>query len=307
MQKSLYRLLLFLVPILIAWGGLEYFYRAVPNNYTVKRDYLQNHADEIEVLLFGSSHYLYGLNPDYFSKHTFNLSNVSQTIYFDHLLFKRYIESLPRLKKVVFCIEYTNLSQTDNTQDDVFRKYYYNAFMDLPSPIVSAWDPKKYSLALSRSLDASLTQLQKYWDNGTIVSCDTKGWGNDYAKEKRRPPQLTGKQRARAHEDGLMDFRINTAKIRSMIVECQQRGIKVFIVSLPQSKSYSDHLNQKKLKAIFETCRSFETTFSANTHYLNLFNDPRFQDSDFYDADHLNDSGAEKCSKIVNNFINEND
>ena len=296
-----------MVPILIAWGGLEYFYRAVPNNYTVKRDYLQQHAADIEVLLLGSSHCMYGLNPQYFTQPTFNLSNISQTIYFDHLLFKKYIDSLPHLKKVVLCIEYTNLSQTENTEDDVFRKYYYNTFMDLPSSILSDWDPKKYSLALSRGLDASIKQLLKYYYNGTIVNCDTKGWGNDYPKEKSMRPQLTGKLRAEAHEDGLMDFRVNIAKIRSMIVECQQRGIQVFIVSLPQSKTYSEHLNQKKLQAIFETCRSLETLFAANTQYLNLFTDHRFMEGDFYDADHLNDSGAEKCSKIVNDFINEHD
>ena len=37
--------------------------------------------------------------------------------------------------------------------------------------------------------------------------------------------------------------------------------------------------------------------------YLNLFMDSRFEDSDFYDADHLNFKGAIKCSKIIDEYI----
>lgn len=40
-----------------------------------------------------------------------------------------------------------------------------------------------------------------------------------------------------------------------------------------------------------------------NTTYINLYEDKRFDDSDFFDANHLNVKGANKCSKILNQFI----
>ena len=302
MKKIAIRIFIFCIPILMVWGAVEYFYRAVPNNYSSKSHQITEKSNEIEVLLFGSSHCLYGLNPVFFTQNTFNLSGISQTIYFDKLLLEHYMDSLPKLKKVVFCIEYTNLSQKDNTQDDVFRKYYYASFMDLKVPLIAQYDSKKYSLALTRSLRVSLDLMKDYYNKGTILNCDENGWGNDYKKTNRIITYQEGKERAKAHEDGSMDFRVNKSRIYDLIRECENRDIEVLIVSMPVSKAYSQNLNPEKVQLIFKACREFETS-NKNVRYLNLFNDNRFVDDDFYDADHLNEVGATKCSKIVNAFI----
>lgn len=304
MKKTAIRFFVFCLPVLLIWGFVEFFYRTVPNNYTLKAHSISEKANNVEVLLFGSSHCLYGLNPVYFNRNTFNLSGISQTIYFDKLLLEHYLDSLPKLKQVVFCIEYTNLSQKDNTQDDVFRKYYYESFMDLKVPIISQFDPKKYSLALSRSLATSIDLMRKYFTKGTILNCDQNGWGNDYKRINSTPPDREGKNRAKAHEDGSIDFSINRRRINSLIAKCTKRKIDVVIVSLPVSKAYSQNLNQDKLQLIFKTCQEFGSTNHKGVRYLNLFNDNRFADEDFYDPDHLNEAGAEKCSKIVNEFLN---
>lgn len=302
MKNSIQKVFIFLIPIFLAWVFVEYFYQTVPNNYTSKHENINKNINEIEVLLFGSSHCLYGLNPEFFSKNTFNLSGISQTIYFDKLLLEKYIDRLPKLKQVVFCVEYTNLSQKDNTQEDVFRKYYYERFMDLDVPIVSDYDPKKYSLALTRSLGASLDLMSKYYKKGTILNCDAKGWGNDYKKERRISPDIVAKERVAAHEDGSIDFTLNKKRINYLIQECKKRNIEVLIVSMPVSKAYSENLNKEKLQLIFDTCEELETSNLDNVYYLNLFDERRFVDEDFFDADHLNEIGAEKCSKIVNTF-----
>ena len=48
---------------------------------------------------------------------------------------------------------------------------------------------------------------------------------------------------------------------------------------------------------------SFQTKNPKDVFYLNLFDDSRFSEEDFYDADHLNDEGALKCSTIVNDYL----
>jgi hypothetical protein len=124
MKKFTFNLMLFLLPIAIFISLAEFFYRTVPNNYSVKNENLIKKKAEIETLLFGDSHCFYGLNPIYFKKKTFNLSNVSQTIYFDKLLLDKYIKILPKLNYIVICIEYTNLSQKDNTEEDIWRIFF---------------------------------------------------------------------------------------------------------------------------------------------------------------------------------------
>lgn len=305
MGKLKVKIIIFLVPIAVLWGITEYFYRTIPNNYSAKNQYLKTHSTDIETLLFGDSHCLYGLNPDYFSKNTFNLSNVSQTIYFDKLLFFKHLDNLPKLKQVVFCIEYTNLSQKDNTDEDIFRKYYYQYFMGLQVPIISNYDLKQFSLALTQSFKKTIDLYGRYIKTGTILDCNPNGWGNNYIKENRISPEAVAINRAASQEDGLMDFKLNIARMDTIIAECNKRKIKVLIVSMPQTKIFTSYLNPKKLKSIFETCNQFQQQNKNTVQYLNLFKDNRFVDTDFYDADHLNNEGAKKCSKIVNSYLNQ--
>lgn len=57
-----------------------------------------------------------------------------------------------------------------------------------------------------------------------------------------------------------------------------------------------------KLQKIFATANLLEKD-NSNVSYLNLFQDSRFVNDDFYDADHLNNEGAKKCSIITNQYI----
>ena len=304
MKKNSIRLFVFLLPIFLIWGGVEFFYRTVPNNYTVKYASVNEQKNNVEVLLFGTSHCFYGLNPKYFSRPTFNFSNITQTLYFDTLLFEAYFDQMPNLKQVVFCIEYSNLSKKDNTDEDLFRKYYYENYMHLDVPIVSAFDPKKYSLAFTRSLEQTVEVMQRYDYMGSIVDCRENGWGYNYPKVYRFKPEFNAKERAKSHEDRSLDFSVNQARLQSMINACKERNIEVVIVSLPQSKTYIRYLNPVKIEKIFKTCKSFEDK-NKNVRYLNLFMGESFVDDDFFDADHLNDVGAIKSSKIVDDFLNE--
>ncbi len=293
-----------MIPIFLGWGFVEYFYRTVPNNYTLKYKQINQNKSEIEVLIFGSSHALYGLNPKYFTQKTYNLSGISQTIYFDFLLFKEYIHQLPELKTVILCIEHTNLSQVDNSSEDTFRKYYYKAFMDMNVPIIKKYDLTQYFLSVTRPLKFTINQIKKYHETGTIVNIDDNGWGNDYPKSGSNVNIENAILRAQNNEDGLLDFSTNTLRIQYIINLCKEKNINLLIVSMPQTKDYLLQLNQEKLDKIIKTCKNLETQNFHNVKYLNLFKDQRFSDSDFYDADHLNNEGAEKCSVIINEFVN---
>lgn len=305
MKKFCSKTLFFLLPLLILGGFCEYFYRTIPNNYSVKNEYVTKNASKIETLLFGDSHCFYGLNPIYFKKKTFNLSNVSQTIYFDKLLLEQNINKLPKLRYVVLCIEYTNLSQKDNSQEDIWRKYYYQSFMHLQVPLIKWYDFNQYFLCTIQKPSYTFKLIKKKFQDGFIADCDSNGWGTNYKKKDRIEPKLVAKERAKQQEDGSIDFKVNGKKINSIIVSCKKKNIKVIIVSMPQTHLYTSYLNKKKLNLIFKTCQNFQNQNLNNVYYLNLFNNNNFQEIDFYDSDHLNEYGAKKCSKIVDDFINK--
>ncbi|WP_417874410.1 hypothetical protein [Xanthomarina gelatinilytica] len=303
MKKLLTHISLFLIPIIIVWILAEVFYRTVPNNYTYKHEQISNNKDDIEVLVLGDSHTFFGINPEWLSLKTYNLSNVSQTIYFDKLLFEKHIDHLPHLKYLIISVEYTTLSQADNTQEDIWRKYFYCAQMDLEVPLITWYNPKKYSLALARKFDKTWNSYLDYKREGSLIGCDENGWGNTYLSTvDSLEMTYLAKVVAKKHEDGSLDFNLNTERIQNLIDLCKQKNIQVLLVNMPVNPEYLSHLNPEKLLKIDNTCDDLAKT-NPNVTRVDLSRDSRFQLQDFHDADHLNAQGAKKCSLLIDAYL----
>ncbi|HLV13716.1 MAG TPA: hypothetical protein VKY41_00930 [Xanthomarina sp.] len=303
MKKLLTHITLFLIPILLIWILAEVFYRTVPNTYSYKHEQISHHNDEVEVLVLGDSHTFYGINPEWLTLKTFNLSNVSQTIYFDKLLFEKHITHLSDLKYLILSVEYTTLSQEDNTQEDIWRKYFYSAQMELEVPIIKWYSPQRYSLALTRKFDKTWKSFQDYIRDGNLIGCDSRGWGNTYlstmdSAEMQRISHFT----AQKHEDGSMDFGLNSERIQEIIELCKARDIEVLLVNMPVFTGYLNRLNSEKLEKIDAACEAFERE-NPNVTRVNLLRDSRFEITDFQDPDHLNVHGAKKCSLLINDYL----
>ena len=304
MSRLQKKILLYLTPILMVFLCIEVFYRVVPNDYSIKYETIPKKLDRTEVLIFGNSHTFYGLNPQYFSRPTYNLSHISQTLYFDQLLFNQYLDQFKNLKCVVLHIEYTSLSEIVETEENKWRKYYYQTYMHLDVPSIKSYDLTKYFISSTRTFNANSKLIAQYLKDGTIAHCDQNGFGTNYKKSAKKP--LLEKDaliRVKNIEDGLMDFTDNISRVQSMIDACKKRNIKVLLLNMPVTKYFSDNVNPVKLKKIQNTCKII-TSKNANVYYLNLFTDKRFTLEDFYDADHLDTGGAAKCSRIVNDFTN---
>ena len=66
MRKFCLRTVCFLIPVALLLMGLEVYVRSLPNSYKQKYQWMEQHADEVEVLLLGNSHGLFGLRPEVF-------------------------------------------------------------------------------------------------------------------------------------------------------------------------------------------------------------------------------------------------
>ncbi len=302
MKVFLKKIVIFLIPILLIWGALEYFYRTTASNYSYKHQKITENYSTIETLVLGDSHALYGINPAYLDAKAFNIANVSQSLYFDELLFEKHIDSLKNLKQLIFTISYFNLSQKEDTKEDNWRKYFYSNQMELEVPIVSIFNIKNYSLSLTRRFSSSLEFIKDYFDKGTHVKCDKNGWGNIYNVSSDIDLCKNGLERARMHIDGSLDFERNLARIQSVIDYCKKISCTVYLVDLPVHSCYLSALNMKKLKKITTSCQILESA-NSNAKYINLRADSRLEDTDFYDADHLNPKGAKKYTKIINEIL----
>ena len=67
MKTFIYKLMIFIIPVFFLALTIEVLIRLIPNDYLLKKDYLDKNSDKIEVLILGSSHSFFDLNPVYFS------------------------------------------------------------------------------------------------------------------------------------------------------------------------------------------------------------------------------------------------
>lgn len=298
-MKRLYKkILVFLLPVFLVWALTEVFYRTADTNYTAKAENVVKGYQDTELLVFGDSHTLYGINPEHFEMKTFNIANVSQSLYFDELLLQKHLKEHKKLKAVLLNVSYFTLSRKDNEHEDVWRKYFYEYQMDLDVPIVSVWSPKKYSLALARRFNRSFELLHEYVRLGTVLDCAADGYGLQDASNIIDDKDEITPIIVKKHEDFSQDFDHNIKRLQRMIALCKEYNVEVFIVEMPVYKAYFEQINTEKRDKITAVCANLEASFD-NAHYFNLLQGSGFVDSDLRDADHLTNEGATKCSTLL--------
>ena len=305
MIRKYKKLFLFILPIVILILFFECFYRAAENDYTKKAHDIQFQYDKAEILVFGNSHPFYGINPKYIDFSTYNFSLISQTLYYDKLLFDKHIPKFKNLKCIILHIEYTTLAELVENKENIWRKYYYQHYMNVEIPNNSVFDKRNYFISFTRGLRSNVKLFIRYIKDGSITNCNDSGFGINYRdySEQRLSDDLIQK-RAIAIEDHLFDFEENLVLLDKMIKYCHDKDIKIVLLTLPNTKKFYDLLNPKKKDKMTNTLAYLD---SLNQHvtYYNMIQHESFDYFDFYDADHLNHNGARKASSILNKKLKE--
>lgn len=304
MRRLYSKLALFLLPLFLVWLALEVFYRQAPNNYSYKDQQLHKVAPFTKTLIMGDSHAFYGINPVYFKDPTFNLSNISQSLLTDELLLEKHIANLPALKTVFINISYFTLSAKENDLESNWRKYFYYHSMGIRAPSISFWNPKRFSMALIQRFDKSIDLVQQYYKNHTIVSATPLGYGKQDMSNVVQDKEAISVVIANKHEDNSLDFKHNTARLQRIIALCKKYGVGVVLLEMPVYPAYYNLLDtekKEKIKSVLHELSGVNDT----VFYLDLSTSPLFEKQDLRDADHLTNSGAKKCSILLNRYIQD--
>lgn len=298
MKRLILKIVLFLLPIIILAVSLEFLLQQIPNDYTYKKNYLTEHAGEIQILILGSSDTFYGLNPVYFSQNTFNASHVSQTLDLDLKIFNKYKHNFKDLSTVIIPISYFTLWGKLEEGVEAWRIKNYALYHDMNTKSVT----DNFEL-LNGKLSLNIQRFYKYYfKEKDAIICSELGWGTDYSSEIKNNLEKTGKAMASYHT---VDD-INSDKNRKIFAEnikilntfaelCNLKNIKLIFLSTPVYRTYLENLNPEQLNIMLETIGNIVEKYE-NCQYINLMDDPDFTAVDFYDANHLNEIGAKKLS-----------
>ena len=303
MKKLGYIAFVFLVPILIIAGVVEYLLRSIPNDYQTKNNQIALQKDSITTLILGSSHTLYGVNPDFINQNAFNGANISQTIDIDYTILKQSIFKLPKLKNVVIRVSHTTLFELLPKMSEAWRMrnyYIYYDNLDLPWSLFNRFEifTTHFKLNLKRLFDF-------YIDDKSSLNCLPNGWNTSYKTSAHRSLAKSAKIAVIRHN--IKDFKYHKqckSYLKMIIDLCEQHNINVILITPPACNEYINQLYQPQLNKTISFCKELDQTHK-NCIYINYFLNDSFTISDFFDADHLNHSGAEKLSNDLNKYLRE--
>jgi hypothetical protein len=299
MKKFWLHILKIMLPIIIFFLVLEIALRKIPNDYQLKKSYFDKNATKINTLILGSSHTFYGVNPEYFSKQTFNAAYVSQTLDLDEELLHHYKYKLTNLETIIIPISYFSLFETLETDVEKWRLKNYILYYDFENKyhFTDSFETLNQYILLNIK-----KAIKHYALNTSYITSSKLGWGTNYSSKERK--KFDGKFTAKKHtvkNHNLFDSNIKS--VEKIIQLCQKKNIKILFITTPTHLSYYKNLNKTQLSKTITSINEFVQK-NPNCEYMNLLNSDKFKSSDFYDADHLNEIGAKKLSLLLDKKIN---
>lgn len=300
MKHFLSQVILFIfLPMACVLGVCEYILRSVPNDHIYKHQFMITNQKNIKILSFGSSHGYYGIQPKFFSKAAFNMAFVSQSLKYDKFLYEKYATNCDSLECIILPISYFSLRSNLEKSQESWRIKGYCVYMGCNyhgiNPIYNLEIMTKSKLLHIK--DALLQQLN-------YRTCDTLGFCLNYKKEYRAQDwQSTGLTACTRHSKGKKEnIETNLQYLEWIIQDCQKRNIKVILLTTPTFHTYYDVLNQEQVTEREEICNNLVKKYS-NVTFLDWLKHEQFNEDDFFDADHLNEYGAEKLTRMLDQYV----
>ena len=88
----------------------------------------------------------------------------------------------------------------------------------------------------------------------------------------------------------------NNQRLLMAIRRCQELGVQCVLVSTPKHRDYQNHLPTSYLSETLTQVRGIVE--KTGVPYIDYASNCSFTDEDFYDADHLNEQGAIKFTRM---------
>lgn len=279
---------------------MEVMLRHIPNDYKIKKNFLSNHASEIELLVLGNSHFYRSVNPEYLTLKSFNASYVSQSLDIDAAIFKKYLDSLTHLKYLVINVSHASLYYLMQESPENWRLKNYNIYSDLHLSNTLA----QHSELFSMKLNINLKRLLGYYIlHRNEITTNPNGWGPFGKLHDPKGVIETGKIALKRHNTtDYRFFNTVTNRVNEIVDLAQQKKIQVIFITTPFSNLYRNGVyKDQKLKMD----KFLEELISKNSNcqYFDFSNDSEITEEDFFDGDHLNVNGAQKFSIQLDSLI----
>ena len=281
--------------VLATLAAGEWFVRSIPNPYSSKHHWMLQHADSMELLILGSSHTYYGINPLYLNIKAYNLANVSQPYKYDYYLLTHYANHYCQLHTVILPVSYFSMFGKGFVEDSWVGNINYKIYMECPFYS----DFSKYNHELSQP-DVYRGKLLKVLMGEEPLNCTEFGWGNQYTLATKSTGWEDSSAKAAANRHTAKEWdhlEENKGYFEKIAAFCKEHNIQLILITTPTWHAYYDRLDSKQLEKMYEIIEEMKQKYGLP--YYDYLKDARFEADDFWDSDHLSDKGAEKFTRIL--------
>lgn len=234
--------------------------------------------DKTVTLAIGNSHGLYGYRAN---KGAFNFCDFSQDLYTSFKVYEYYANAKNLKNIILFYSVFSNgfeLSKTNSKNLCAMYKYFFEIpYIGIDKEIEE--DFNEMSKTLKRT-----DKIKNFYGNFKNYK------NNNFPAEKRIQTHLRENQRNNIQNKWLTEI-IEIAK---------KQNHNLYICIAPARKDYRDLLPNKDIlfQSLYETIKD-----TNKVELINLYDSENFNTTDFCDTDHLNLIGANKLTKIINEFM----
>ena len=170
--------------------------RNIPNEYSIKKDYLDANSNHIEILVLGSSHSYRGVNPEFINGKVYNAAFFSQSLDYDFAILNKYNGEWDSLKNIILPISYGSLYTKLDSGIESWRVKNYNIYFD----IYKGGEWKYLTETFSTPLKSNIFRIKDYYFRNLDITAATElGWYYKGADNKPQMLEENGKQAAERH------------------------------------------------------------------------------------------------------------
>lgn len=298
MKKFIYKCIFFLSPLVIISSSVE-IYNRVNNTFYAKAKYIEKNQKSIEVLVLGSSQTWRAINPEYMNVQCAPLAHGGSAFNIDYLLFKEFIDKLPKLKVVVLETSYHTF---DDYRDEDWSKNHllwifyginnYGKHIPKSDYFLFTANPKAYLKRIwASSKFPEFGQFNKYgYITSSLKTIETGHYDSLFLK-------------SRHSYENLNNYKKNEVLLEEIINTCEEKKLDVVFFSPPKYYTYNENNNINKLKRRDSLLNSYQSR--EFIHYWNYEREYEKDTKVFYNEDHLNFNGAKKITIEIDKKLNQ--
>lgn len=275
--------------------------------------YKENHLPN--VIITGLSYGLDGINTSQLDFLAYNFSLHSQDLYYDVKNVERALEH--NASKVTDCIFtfgyyslFYDLSKT-GTKSNCLYVYYplfhdmHNCELEIPKEVKDNVDeavkiPKLVTLYHDFFESTGRSYYGPSYHKADTVPDITKkgGWQNLTEEEKIKNAEFLTFHHNR-HINYTWTYEENLQLLRKTFERLDDNGTRIHVMVMPFSSYYNERINPKYKENIFSTMDQME----QKINFIDFNDYNLFDEEDFLNPDHLNETGARKLTSIVNEIL----